>query len=214
MEESKVTQVNTKINELLRWMPNGDQGTNNLLSYQQFLDSPIRQDGALPGSVADPATYNKVLHQLTKVSVGLALAMNYFGINVFDDMSPEEFRDAFIKSIGNAVVSMLSPDNKEGVKVLAGLTYTQVSTTLKINTPPDIPILTTPYDIGTNHLLIFLDGVFIPKGISTDKPNTKCWYEMGNPGTASKFVRFRFTASTNQVVTSLRLGDIKFSVND
>lgn len=72
------------IQEIQLWMPNGDQGQGNLPSLQEFIDSAIRRDGALYGSIAECTNYNKILSQLSRVAVALAGYIAYNGIPVRD----------------------------------------------------------------------------------------------------------------------------------
>lgn len=212
MAESTIDPSLGTVNELLLWMPSGEQGNNNLPTLQEYIDSAIRQDGALPSSLADCRSYNKVLCQLTLMMVGVAKFLNKHGINVLEDNGPEGICDGLDKAVATAIVQTLNDTSSTQIK--RTISYTQSETTIDKDTIQDFPVQVIEHDVNSNSIFVFVDGIFYKQGKADDAEGTKCWYEFMQSGTATRLVKFRCPLLQGTSIVSLRFGDMNFALGD
>ncbi|MDE7346229.1 MAG: alginate lyase family protein [Muribaculaceae bacterium] len=212
MAESTVNPLLGTVNELLLWMPNGEQGNNNLPTLQEYADSAIRQDGALPSSLADCRSYNKVLYQLTLTMVGIARFLNKHGINVLEDDGPDGIMKGLDKAVASAIVQTLNDTSSAQIK--RTISYTQSETTIDKDTIQDFPVQVIEHDVNSNSIFVFVDGIFYRQGKADDAEGTRCWYEFMQSGTATRLVKFRCPLPQGASVVSLRFGDMNFALGD
>lgn len=199
-------------NELQLWMPNGDQGNNNLPTLQQYIDNAVRQDGALPASIADYKSYNKVLSQLTMMMVGVAQFMNANHINVFDDMGPEGISEGLQKAVNEAIVKILNSTNSATIK--RSVSYSQYETVLTTDTGTDFPIQVVEHDVNGMNMLVYVNGLLYRFGRKEEPEDTKCWYDYMGAGTGTRFIKFRCFLPRGTSIVSVRFGDMNFGIND
>lgn len=203
--------VPSDVQEMQVWMPSGEQGDGNLPTLQEFIDSAIRQDGALQGSITDVLSFNKVLSQLSRMVVGMALYINSQGKAVRDSDTPANIRDSLLDALKTHIQEVIDPtDGSAGVK--RDITYEPTKITLVQATPAGSPLLVAQYDVGRMAMLAFLDGVYVDKGTSKDAPGTPSWYEVGELNTTSTIVKFNCDLPAGITLTFIRLGDLRFIV--
>ena len=201
------------IQELQLWMPNGAQNQDNLPSLQEYIDMAIRQDGALHGALADCKTYNKVLYQLTRICAGFALFLNHFGQPARDAFTPENWRDAFIEALKLNVSETIDPaiPTMDNPGVFLDISYQDEDFLMDRQVPIGASIQILPYDVGRSTLLVYLEGVNIKKGLETDTSETPVWHEVGEPGTVSTEIGFKFVLPKGASIYIMRLGTLKYA---
>lgn len=205
--------IPSDIQEMLLWMPKGDQGNDNLPTLQEYTDIAIRQDGALNGALADCKTYNKVLYQLTRMMVGLSLYMNSQGFPVRDDYTPEVIRDILIEALKTNIKVIIDPPEdspEEGIK--RDITYEQLVLTMDKEAPIGAALKVLPYDVGRSSTIIFFDGVILQKGLPTDQSGYPSWYEVGDEKTTSDIIKCNCIIPKGSQLVVVRFGDLRYLI--
>ncbi len=195
--------------EIQEWMPGGEVGNKNLPTLQEFIDSAIRQDGALTGSIADPLSYNKMLRQLSLVVVGIAKYIASQGRPVRDSDTSSNIADSFSAAIKQNIQEIIDPsDGSGGVK--QDVTYEPFKIVTAQTTPARSPLQIMEYDIGRKSMIAFFDGVYIEQGTAEDELGTPSWYEVGDPTSTSTTVKFNCELPAGVTITFIRLGDLRY----
>lgn len=201
-----------KVQEIQLWMPYGDQGEGNLPSLDEYINIAIRKDGALPGTIADHKTYNKVLYQLTRMAQALAIYINKFGYPVPDAASPEELSEYLIAAFREAVFDTLDPENPDenNPGYAPDITYECLEVVLTKRAAIDSPVKVLKYDVGRPAVMVYFDGLLIRKGTGTETAGTPVWYEVGEEKTVSDTIKFRFDIPAGAPLQIVRYGDLRY----
>lgn len=212
MPLSRVEPKVPRIQEFLRWMPDGDLGNRNFPTYPDYINNAIRKDGILPNSIADCKSLNKALYQLTLMMVGFAEFLNDNGIDLFDSMESAEIAQSIQKAIDASIIERLA--SGENAQLQKSVAYSQYEYILPKNIGADYPVQVIEHDIDGMNMLVYVDGLLYKKGTRKDPDGTKCWYEYGEAGTASRFIKFRCPLSEDASIVSIRLGSIVYTIKD
>lgn len=203
------TPTPSDIQEIQEWMPSGEVGNKNLPSLQEFIDSAIRQDGALTGSIADPLSYNKMLRQLSLMVVGVAKYIASQGLPVRDSDTATNISESFATAIKNNIQEIIDPaDGSGGVK--QDVTYEPYKIVTAQTMPARAPLQVMEYDIGRKSMIAFFDGVYIEQGTEADSIGSPSWYEVGDPTSTSNIVKFNCELPAGITITFIRLGDLRY----
>lgn len=161
-------------NEFLLWYPTIYPDAENICSFAEYADSNARIDGALQGALADCKSYNKVLYQVTRMCMALALTMVDRGFDVLDSQTPEQLafnlQQAMVKVAGSSLSMPVRKSELLTTKVFADNLY-------------EVP----EYKVGTNTLMVFVDGLLIDEGTKEDGGG---YVEVGTAGSKSTNIRF------------------------
>ena len=209
MATIRSTPVPSDIQEIQVWMPEGEVGNNNLPTLQEFIDSAVRQDGVLSGSLADHLSYNKILHQLSTVVVGLAKYIASQGLPVRDSDTPANIAESFTAAIKTNIQEIIDPaDGSGGIK--QDVTYEPYKLVVAQATPARAPLQVMEYDVGRKSMIAFFDGVYLEQGTPDDALGTPSWFEVGDIATTSTTVKFNCDLPAGVTVVFIRLGDLRY----
>ena len=209
MSTIRKTPVPSDIQEMQVWMPAGEVGNLNLPTLQEFIDSAIRQDGALTGSIADPLSYNKMLRQLSIMMVGLAKFIASQGFPVRDSDTASNIQDSLAAAIKLNIQEVIDPaDGSGGVK--QDVTYEPYKLSLAQTTPARAPLQVMEYDVGRKSMIAFFEGVYLEQGTASDALGSPTWYEVGDPTSTSTTVKFNCELPAGATIVFIRLGDLRY----